>query len=461
MSNFYPLRSSLEGITFPSIVNNEASQLLSILYQLDQTQWLSESELLEHQFKQLRPLLIHGYHTTNFYKKKLDEINFNPLQNLTLDTWQKIPILTRSDIQKEGNNLMSQLIPKVHGNVSFTETSGSTGQPVKVAKTALCNLFWRGFSVREHLWHRQDHSKKLAVIRYFSENSNLGQPPDGRILPNWGSPINLLYNTGQAVTLSISTDVSIQAQWLLKNNPHYLLTYPSNLLALAEYFQETGEKLTNLTGIRTISEMITPKIRQIVKQTWDINITDTYSSQEVGYIAIQCPQCEQYHIQSENVLVEVLNEENKPCKVGEIGRIIVTDLHNFAMPLIRYEILDYARVGKPCKCGRGLPTLTEIVGRKRNMVTHPNGEKRWPLLGYNTFIDKLPIRQILMVQKTLTDIEVKLVTKPQLSLDQEQELKEILTKSLGYPFNFQLNYIDYIPRKANGKFEEFFSELSK
>ncbi len=463
MFNFSIPRSAIENIIFPSIANQEAAQLLSILSQLEQTQWLSEAELLEYQFKQIRPLLIHAYHTTNFYQKKLDEINFNPLQELNLGIWQKIPILTRYDLQKEGHNLISQQPIKSHGNINFTETSGSTGQPVKVAKTALCNIFWRGFSLREHLWSGQDHQQKLAVIRFAGVGSGIGNPPDGNIIPNWGSPLNLLYNTGVAVTLSISADVSIQAQWLLKHNPHYLLTYPSNLVALAEHFQLTGEKLTNLTGIKTISEMITPKIRQICEETWGIKIKDTYSSQEVGYIAIQCPQCHNYHIQSENVLVEVLNEENKPCKTGEIGRVVVTSLHNFAMPLIRYEILDYARVGDPCPCGRGLPTLTEIIGRQRNMVTHPNGEKRWAqnALDYRVYTDDLKIRQIQIIQKTLTDIEVKLVTEPQLTQDQERELKEILTESLGYPFNFKFIYVDHIPRKANGKFEEFFSELSR
>ena len=77
-----------------------------------------------------------------------------------------------------------------------------------------------------------------------------------------------------------------------------------------------------------------------------------YSSQEVGYIALQCPENESYHIQAENVLVEILDDDGLPCEPGEVGRVVVTALHNLATPLLRYDIGDYAEVGSPCSCGR-------------------------------------------------------------------------------------------------------------
>ena len=80
-----------------------------------------------------------------------------------------------------------------------------------------------------------------------------------------------------------------------------------------------------------------------------------YSCEEAGYIALQCPQAEHYHCQSESVLVEVLDDEGRPCTPGQVGKVVLTALHNFAMPLIRYENQDYAEVGPPCACGRGLP----------------------------------------------------------------------------------------------------------
>src|SRR6185295_14515719 len=99
---------------------------------------------------------------------------------------------------------------------------------------------------------------------------------------------------------------------------------------------------------------------------WGVGVVDVYSSEECGQIALQCPEHEQYHVQSESVLVEVLDDEGRPCAPGTIGRVVLTTLQNFAMPLIRYDIGDFAEPGPACPCGRALPVLTRIVGRVRN-----------------------------------------------------------------------------------------------
>ena len=106
-----------------------------------------------------------------------------------------------------------------------------------------------------------------------------------------------------------------------------------------------------------------------------------YSAAEAGYLALQCPQQEHYHIQSESALVEVLDEAGNPCRPGETGTMVVTPLHNFAMPLIRYAIGDIAEVGAPCACGRGLPVLARLLGRVRQMLVLPSGARRYGNVG--------------------------------------------------------------------------------
>ena len=88
-----------------------------------------------------------------------------------------------------------------------------------------------------------------------------------------------------------------------------------------------------------------------------------YTCQEAGYLALQCPDYPHFHVQSENVLLEVVDDVGQPCGPGEVGRVLITSLNNFATPLIRYELGDYAEVGAPCPCGRGLPVLKRIMGR--------------------------------------------------------------------------------------------------
>jgi phenylacetate-CoA ligase len=188
-------------------------------------------------------------------------------------------------------------------------------------------------------------------------------------------------------------------------------------------------------------------------------VVDTYSSQECGYIAMQCPNSGLYHIQSESVLVEVLDSHDQPCQPGEIGRLVVTPLHNFVAPLIRYEIGDYAEAGETCPCGRGLPTLRCIMGRERNMLQLPNGETRWPLTGYQEFSKVAPIQQFQMVQKSLEKIEARFVVERALSSVEESSVLEIVRHALGYPFDIHVVYMTVLPRSASGKFEEFISEI--
>jgi phenylacetate-CoA ligase len=186
-----------------------------------------------------------------------------------------------------------------------------------------------------------------------------------------------------------------------------------------------------------------------------------YSAKEVGYIALQCPERDVYHVQSENVLVEIVDEDNRPCAPGQAGRVLLTALHKFAMPLIRYEIGDYAVPGEACTCGRGLPTIREIRGRERNMMHLPNGEKRWPLCDLVKEPDLPGIRQYQFVQKRLDCIEVHLVVGPQYSRDMEPALKAAIHRRLGNTFVLGIVYRENISRGTSGKYEDFRCEFAE
>jgi phenylacetate-CoA ligase len=159
-------------------------------------------------------------------------------------------------------------------------------------------------------------------------------------------------------------------------------------------------------------------------------------------------------------LTEILNEDGAPCSAGQTGRVVVTDLHNFATPLIRYEIGDHAVVGEPCLCGRGLPVLTRILGRSRNMLTLPSGARVWPRLSSKTLSGIPAIRQVQFVQHEVDAINVRLAVSRPLSPAEEATLADLLAKNLGHPFGIRFDYVDEIERAANGKFEDFVSHIS-
>jgi phenylacetate-CoA ligase len=165
-------------------------------------------------------------------------------------------------------------------------------------------------------------------------------------------------------------------------------------------------------------------------------------------------------VQSEGILVEVLDERDRPCLPGEVGRVVATPLHNFAMPLVRYVNGDYAEVGEPCDCGRGLPVLKRVVGRTRNMLTLPDGRRLWPRLRLSTFDRFALIRQFQFVQKSHSRIEGRLVADRPLTSAEEERLRALVLDRIGYAgFEVAFSYHDHIARSAGGKFEDFKSEI--
>ena len=129
------------------------------------------------------------------------------------------------------------------------------------------------------------------------------------------------------------------------------------------------------------------------------------------------------------------------------------------MPLIRYELGDYAEVGEACACGRGLPVLTRVIGRHRNFLVMPSGEKRFPE-AWKMLSDIAPeIRQFQLTQKTVEAIVIKLVVAAPVTKAKEQQLANYLTEKFSHEFDYKFVYVEDIPRGASGKFEEFISEV--
>jgi len=453
--------TTVPGVAWPGIPGPFVSQLLAMQSQFRDSQWLAPDELLRRQTRQLGKLLAHAYDTAPFYRRRLDAAELPPSRIQGAEQWARIPLLTRGDIQSAHAELLSTGVPDEHGPHSTLFTSGSTGKPVMIVATGVTQLFWNACTLRDHLWHRRLEGASLAAIR--SVTGDGAKPPDGTAFEDWGPAIRGIVQTGPAFTLSIHSTTNQQAQWLQRCSPDYLLSYPSNILALIQHSRRNSWRPTQLKEVRTFGELLEPHVRDAVRAEWGVKIVDMYSSQEVGYIALQCPDSENYHVQSESILLEVLDEHDRACEPGAIGRIVVTPLHNFAMPLLRYEIGDYAEVGGRCPCGRGLPMLKRIVGRQRNMVVLPNGDRRWPAVELAETKDLQefpPIQQFQLVQRTLTRMEMSLVTPRPLQHEEESRLRGWIETAVGHRFDVAFLYVDEIPRSPSGKFEEFRCEVN-
>jgi phenylacetate-CoA ligase len=437
-------------VAWPPLSLDENAVLTALLAQLDATQWLGLLELEANQARQLAIVSEHHKAHTPAFAARLRSAKVSYLNNL--ERLRQIEPLSRRDAQALGDGFFARHVPRHHLPLGTAKTSGATGEPVTVRKTTVNRLFWSAFTLRDHLWNERSFSVRMSSIR-----ANISTYVDAK---DWGAPVRNLFKSGEAQGIPITTDIREQLKLLRRFRPELLIVYPNNLDAFVTIWEKEGFDLTTLRHLKTIGETVRADLRMRAKKVTGLEIEDNYSSQEAGTIAIQCPASGLYHVMSEALIVEVLNERWEPCQEGEIGRVVVSDLLNLATPLIRYDIGDYAEIGPPCSCGRGLPTLKRILGRERNLVRLPDGSRNWPLVGFHHYDAVAPIRQYQLVQHNIDEIEFKLVTDQELTTEQEQRLITIVQQSLNYPFNITVTQLrERLPLGPNGKFEEFICKL--
>lgn len=442
------IEGNIPGIAWPPITTGPAATLAALMGQLESSQWLPLETLAAQQFRQMALLAEYCTEHSKLFSARLSRAGLKPSDLGEPESFAKLPLLTRREVQSAGGDLYCDTAPPSHGTVKEVKTSGSTGEPVVVRRTDVNQLIWFAMTLRDHLWHKRDFAGRLCAIR-----ANIPSPVHSE---TWGMPANLLYRTGPSLGLPISADAKKLVEWVSEFQPDNLLIYPNTLDAFTRHCKDNAVAMPWLRHIRTVGETLSSAIRDAAQSFFGAKIVDCYSSQEIGYIAIECPASRLYHVMSEGMIAELLNDKGEPCREGEIGRVVLTDLHNFATPLVRYDIGDYAEAGPPCPCGRGLTAWKRILGRERNLILMPDGTRHWPLTGFNACRHLAPVSQFQLVQTDRETIEARLVVERKLTSSEEDALRAMLHANTGHPFVLRFVYFEgTLPKGPSGKFEEF------
>jgi phenylacetate-CoA ligase len=401
---------------------------------------------------QLHALARAHVETTPHFARRLADVGLTADDLAAPDALAALPPLRRGDVQDLGVDLFARNVPDSHLPVSEVRSSGSTGQPVTVRRTGVNGVIWSALTLRDHLWRDLDLEGGFLSCRF-----RVHQLEDRS---TWGMPFALVFRTGPGRVVPLLASVEELARRVVEFGPHLLQVYPSVLGPLADHLAAQALTVPNLRYVHTIGETLSDGVRRTAAERLGVRIWDTYSCEEVGNIAFECPDEGTYHVPAESLIVEVLDEEDRPCGPGERGRVVVTDLHNLASPIVRYDLGDLAEVGEPCGCGRGLPTIRRVLGRQRNLVRLPDGSRHWPIVGIHQFRDIAPIRQFRCTQRTADEIEVEMVVDEPVAAGVEAELTRVIQAGLGHPFRLRFTWLDrLLERPPGGKFEEFRCEL--
>ena len=260
--------------------------VLKQLKGFEQSQWWDIERIEAKQFKQLSELLAHAQQTIAHYARTLGHVNPHDIKSLMAGRWLSLPVLKRETVNRLGDGLLSRAIPTSHGGLDPIYTSGTTGRPIRVVRTGYALTYWSAFTIRDCIWHNRNIEGKLATIR--SSDKDFALYPKGVHQDSWGG--GLVFNTGSGIHLNFNTSIPDMAEWIARNEPDYLLTVPNVMRRLASYCIDRGVTFPSLKEVQAYGEQCGELIRQQCREAWNVPLHDIYTSRDVGYMALQCPQ---------------------------------------------------------------------------------------------------------------------------------------------------------------------------
>jgi phenylacetate-CoA ligase len=457
--SFFKLRT-LPGYTWPPLADNAIAQVWVAYLELERTQWLDPAEIERRQLLQLRSLLAHAITQVPYYREVLPQAGIVPGAIQTIDAFRRIPLLSRRTYQEKAAAFESRSVPPGTVATGSRQTSGSSGTPITVLQTNLVHLWWCAFFLRDLAWAGVDPTGELAIIRSTGfKGDRLQRFLQGESHPNWLAELAPLLVTGPAHSMDIQQDQRRQLQWLRRIAPNYLLSYPGNLEALAHLVAREG-RLESLKVIQAISETLTEEAQAAIEAAFGVPVKNTYSCAETGYLASPCPAGHGLHVHAENVLLEVLDEAGQPCRPGETGKVYVTHLNNYRAPLLRYDLGDEATLGKAsCPCGRGLPLLARVQGKRYPLFVLPDGRRKSSVTVAHLLRKLGGHWQHQVIQTAADRVVVRLAVAGDWTSAKGDELKRKLQAFFEAPIRVDVELHERLPMPASGKFQSMIREI--
>ena len=322
----------------------------------------------------LRDLIVFVNRNVPFYRERLSGV-VGPDGRVNLTAWDRLPILTQSEVRRFHKSLQPGSLPANHGQRLRYMSSGSGGISIPYYRSALSEVAHAAAEYRQFHRFGLDPGSDLARIRaYDSALARFRPAPADPDRPAWTPAWFGTGTRGAVKNLTVFTPIARQLDWLRGLGSVYLNTFPSNAYGLARHVRRHGGSVPAIKAVLSAGEPLGEHVREAVREVFGCDCIDLYSSAECGILACDCPGGDSLHLQPEITRFEILDDAGRPVGPGRYGRLVVTPLYNFAMPLIRYDTGDLVRLSDRCACGRNHHVVDRAVGRPSNMMRLPGGD---------------------------------------------------------------------------------------
>lgn len=405
--------------------------------------WKPRLELEQIQNAKLRALIKHAYQNVRFYQEAFNERYLCPDDIKTTHDLVKLPVVRKKDIQQRPQDFIAK-------NYNITQcrklcTSGSTGIPLALYTSPSDENYNKSVNIRALMENGMKITHKLMEITH----------PENFIGKSWFQQLGLYRKERLSVYDAPETNVQKFAEYC----PDILLGYPSVLSMMADYITQHNVSITPPEKIFTSAEMLFDGMRRKITAAFGCDVIDLYGCTELRRLAWECSKHEGYHTDIDFAVVEIIKDDTLE---DEDGRIVVTGLHNYAMPLIRYQNGDAAQISQhTCSCGRGLPLIEKIKGRTDDMIVLPSGRVISPRsINVLDYIEGINQYKIIQAEKGLFVVQVEKNTRFSEKTIQEIE-NQIRKGCLDEPVTVRVQEVEKIPKEKSGKIRSVISKVTK
>jgi phenylacetate-CoA ligase len=429
----------LESVLLPAYDRVRGREYVSRRTLLQDTQWWSAERLRQFQWTELLPLLKHAFDSVPYLRQKYSAagVRFEDVRGW--DDFRRLPPLTREEINAHPKELCSTTYT---GRLLPHATGGSSGTPTRFFRTyesydwrtaAKDRVYsWSGWNLGErsvYLWG----APVGAVSRRQAWKTNAYERVHRQLIFNTFTQTDELWNRVYAETI--------------KFKPVLVVGYVSSLEQFAAFLRNRKLSLTGVRSVIAAAEPLVPASRSAIESGFQVPVFNTYGSREFMSIAGECDRHQGLHINAENLVVETRDPVS-----DDASEILVTDLHNYGMPFIRYAIGDSGRLSSArCACGRGLPLLDAIEGRVLDLLRTADG-RTVPGEFFPHLLKEIPeFAQYRVEQRSLDRIIISAVLTQPLSERSESLLRQEIGNVFGSSTQWEVQPVVEIPKLRSGK----------
>ncbi len=440
-------------LLYPAYYRLTQPELWSALRDHRRQQWGTPEQLVQLQAEKRRVFARFLLREVPWYREQ--EKLLPDIESLATSdvAWRQLPLMGKSDIDKHRDKLVVTGLP---GTVKDS-TSGSSGQNFQFFKEARIRQLTRAIEYLGYEMAGTSLGEKRLLL--WGASRDIGESGPGARIRSWG------LNQRNLLAYDLTADaVDGMVQEIEKYQPALILGYPNVLLEVARAAAQRLRNVRSLRVLMTSGEMLRADVRDQLEHLLEIPVVNRYGSREFGNIAQQCLRTDGLHVFSDRFVVEVLDDQGRPCEPGQEGEVVITDLDLRAMPLVRYRIGDRAIQGQGhCPCGRGYPIMAGIVGRTLDVVIARDGSAIAPYFFTHLSRSIAGIRNFRIVQTESgtarmevlldtdapDDVVTLLVAEAKSTFGQRLQLKVIAVEKLPVTTAGKLRFIESTVRRGS------------